>query len=82
MAQSASWPFATTPTAGVVHQNNQAGWVEWDVTANVAAFLAGTAPNNGWIVKKDQENESGRVDYSSRESNFKPELVLTVSPSG
>jgi hypothetical protein len=52
------------------------------VTANVAAFLAGTAPNNGWIVKKDQENESGRVDYSSRESNFKPELVLTVSPSG
>jgi hypothetical protein len=33
-------------------------------------------------VKKDQENESGRVDYSSRESNFKPELVLTVSPSG
>ncbi|MBL8229539.1 MAG: DNRLRE domain-containing protein [Bryobacterales bacterium] len=79
MGQTANWPFVATPTASVTHQNNQTGWVEWNVTADVAAFLAGTATNYGWLIKKDDEGASGRADYGSREGNFKPELVLTVT---
>ena len=81
MAQSSQWPFASTATASISHQNNQSAWVEWDVTADVAAFLAGSAQNYGWIVKKADESQSGRVDYSSREGTFPPVLVLTTATS-
>lgn len=79
MTQSAQWPFVSSPTASLPITSNQAGWVEWDVTADVAAFLAGSSSNYGWIVKKDLEGQAGRVDFSSREGSFKPELSLVVS---
>ena len=41
--------------------------MDYDVTADVAAFLAGT-PNYGWIVKKTAEGASGLVEYASREA--------------
>ena len=79
MNDSSAWPFLEAPTQVTLHENNQTGWVEWDVTADVAAFLAGIAINHGWIVKKVDEGQNGRVDYSSREGAFAPELVITVN---
>lgn len=72
------FPFLTTPTDVVLHQNGQQGVVEWNVTADVAAFLAGT-PNHGWVIKKADESESGLVEYSSREGTFVPELILELN---
>jgi hypothetical protein len=63
-----------------LHVISLAGWVEWDVTADVAAFLSGAAQNNGWIIKKDNEGQPGQVSYSSREGEFKPELQITLGP--
>lgn len=79
MTHSANWPFNPTPTAAVLHSNGQLGTVEWDVTADVQAFLAGTAANYGWLVKKFDEGQSGRVEYSSREGDSPPRLVLELS---
>ncbi len=67
MRNSSQWPFVVTPTAAVLHRNGQSGAVEWDVTPDVAQFLAGTADNFGWIVKKVKELKPGRVKYSSRD---------------
>jgi Glucodextranase, domain B len=77
MNDSSRYPFLVTPTDVIAHMNNQLGAVEWDVTADVQAFLA-SAPNYGWLIKKADESESGRVDYSSREGTVVPELVLTI----
>jgi hypothetical protein len=78
MTQSSQWPFELAPTATMLHTNGQAGWVEWDVTADVAAFLSGEAPNHGWILKKDLEGQPGQVSYSSKEGDFTPELEITL----
>jgi hypothetical protein len=78
MNDSSQWPFAAAPSDVVIHQNGQLGAVEWDVTSDVQAYLAGTATNEGWLIKKVDEGETGKVDYSSREGTFAPELVLTI----
>ena len=62
----------------MVQQNNQTGWVEWDVTADVVQILANSVPNHGWLIRKDNEGQAGQVEYGSRESQYKPELLLTV----
>ena len=77
MQNSAQWPFAASPTSTLDHSNGQLGWVEFDVTADVQAFLSGT-PNCGWIVKKVLEGQNGRVQYSSKEGGNPPQLVLTL----
>jgi hypothetical protein len=72
------WPFLITPTGSVLHTEGLLGWIEFDVTADVQAFLGGTADNFGWILKKDEEGQPGRVDYTSREAGaYGPELLLT-----
>lgn len=43
------------------------GVVEFDVTADVAAFLAG-APNEGWVLGKTNEERQGRIVLLSREN--------------
>ncbi|MFQ5657792.1 MAG: DUF6531 domain-containing protein, partial [Candidatus Methylomirabilales bacterium] len=79
MTNSSLWPFVATPTALALHEKTQTGPVEWDVTADVAAFLAGTATNYGWIVKKVEEGQSGKVEYSSREGVAPPELLINAT---
>ena len=62
-------------TNGLVNQ-----FIEFDVTADVQAFLDGTAQNNGWIVKKTSEGQNGRIDFTSDEGSANnPELVLVFS---
>lgn len=77
MGSAGPVPFALAPTAVVLHENNLSGWVEWDVTADVAQFLNGTQSNYGWIVRKDDEGQAGQVEYSSREGSFSPQLIIT-----
>ncbi len=82
-AQWAGGTFAEEPSDTVLHTNGLAGWVRFDVTADVLDFLAG-APNQGWLVKKTEEGQNGRVDYTSRQGAAaqRPQLVLVVeSPS-
>jgi len=81
--QWAGGQFADEPSDTVLHTNGLAGWISFDVTADVRSFLSGTA-NYGWIVKKTDEGQSGQADYTSREgtADHAPRLVLTVeSPS-
>jgi hypothetical protein len=71
--------FATTATASKLHTNNLTGWVQFDVTADVRAFLTGTL-NYGWVIKKTDESQNGQVDYTSRQGTAGngPRLVLVV----
>ncbi|OGO50865.1 MAG: hypothetical protein A2148_07885 [Chloroflexi bacterium RBG_16_68_14] len=69
--------FDATATDSFLITNGLTGWVEWDVTADVAAFLASTAANYGWIIKKTSEGAAGQVDFTSREGAANdPELYL------
>jgi hypothetical protein len=62
----------------VVLTNASGGWIQFDVTADVQAFLAGTA-DEGWLIQKTDEGQAGRVDLVSREGTAGqgPRLVLT-----
>jgi len=83
-AQWAGGGFAATPTASVLHTRDLAGWVRYDVTADVAAFTRGTA-DFGWLLKKTEENKSGLVEYDSRQGTTgnAPRLVVVfTTPSG
>ncbi len=77
--------FEAAPTASVLLTKGLRGRVSYDVTADVAAFLAGT-PNYGWLLKKTDEGAAGRVEYASRESaseEDRPRLVVTFDiPAG
>src|SRR5258706_3808008 len=78
MGGSSLPPFAMAPTHVILHQNNQTGWVEWDVTGDVRKFLANQASNYGWIIRKDDEGASGQVDYASRENTNPPQLRVQL----
>lgn len=76
--------FLAAATATVPHTKETRGRVRFDVTADVAAFLAGTA-NKGWLLKKANEVLSGRIDYVSREGTSaerRPRLVLVAEVEG
>jgi hypothetical protein len=56
----------------------------WDVTADTAAFVAGTATNYGWMIRDDAENSATArlARFSTREANVlaqAPQLVVTYS---
>jgi hypothetical protein len=90
-------PFGTTvnnpPTAqrtsaitigGAPCQNTATGtYVNgWDVTADLAAFVAGTATNYGWMIRDDAENSATArlARFSTREANVlaqSPQLIIT-----
>jgi hypothetical protein len=71
-------PWVEVATDSALITKGLTGQVEWDVTADVAAFLSGV-PNYGWIIIKDEENQAGHVDFSSREGDSAPRLVLTYT---
>lgn len=69
--------FASSPTATALLTRHLAGTVTFDVTSDVAAFLAGTT-NAGWLLAKTDETESGRVDFVSREASSGQAAQLVV----
>jgi len=74
-------PWVEPATSSALIQNGQTGALSFDVTPDVQAFLAGTAQNDGWIVKKDVEGDSGQVQFGSKEGGSPAQLVLTVASS-
>jgi len=74
-------PIVSTVTASFVVQNGSNGVVPLDVTGDVRAWLAGTAVNHGWLLKKELENISGLAEFGSRESGTPPRLVLSLLQS-
>jgi len=73
--------FASSPTDGIPVGGD---WHEWDVTADVQAFVNGSAPNHGWVIKWDQETSPVRIaGFRAREytgTDFDPRLVITYQP--
>ena len=76
VAAAATSSTSTGMTAGVT--------IRWDVKADVAAFVAGTASNDGWLVKDSAESDVDTgVHFASREhatSSARPSLVITYYP--
>lgn len=72
--------FVENPSDSVKITNDLQGqWIEFDVTNDVKNFLQGT-PNNGWIILKNNEDASGRINFASKESQSNiPQLVITLS---
>jgi hypothetical protein len=58
----------------------------WDVTADTAAFVGGTANNYGWRIADSAEGNATAVDVQFRTKNTAsnaagaPQLVITYSP--
>jgi hypothetical protein len=72
--------FVSTANVRKTITNGLVGWIEFDVTKDVKAFLAGTNNNFGWIIKKTQEDRSGHVFFSSGEATSnQPVLELRYS---
>jgi hypothetical protein len=66
--------------------NTAQGYVSgWDVTSDVQAYAAGTATNNGWMIRDDVENASFAVTaaYLSKANGNgiagSPQLFVTYS---
>ncbi len=76
--------YVAAPSASALYTNAtgnppSGAWVSFEVTADVAAFLAAPAQNFGWLIKKTLESQvNGRVEYTSMEgtAGFAPRLVL------
>lgn len=77
-AAAATGSVATGTTDGV--------WIEWTVTTDVAAFVDGSAANEGWLVRDQEEGAlilGQQGDFSSREhadSAQHPALVVDYYP--
>ena len=69
-------PWVQTATGTVTITSNQTGVVEWDVTADVAAFVSGSAQNYGWLIRKTEEGQNGLVHFGTKESGAPPQLVI------
>ncbi len=79
-AQWSGGSFNAAETAAMLQLNGVVGtYVSFDVTADVAAFLA-AAPNYGWLIKKRSEGANGSIEYTAREGTAgqQPRLVLAV----
>lgn len=79
MGGSGPNPWESAPVATATITNGLTGVVSLDVTAELAAVLAGGGEHHGWLLKKTQEGQAGRVEFGSRESGTPPRLVLEVS---
>ncbi|MCE9653476.1 MAG: DNRLRE domain-containing protein, partial [Nitrosarchaeum sp.] len=72
--------FASTISDSEIITSTTSGWIEFDVTDDVNSLLNGNpADNFGWMIKKSNENNSGRIAFASSEnanSANRPQLVL------
>ena len=88
---SANTPASTSRTSSTdvgnvstctYHTNNSL--VSFDVTADVAAFVSGSATNDGWMIRDDAENGSNnqQTTFTSREGGTlatAPRLFMTYT---
>jgi fibronectin-binding autotransporter adhesin len=72
--------FVSAVTVNKLITNGLTGQIDFDVTKDVKAFLAGTTKNFGWVIKKTQEDRSGHVFFASGEAAAnQPVLELRYS---
>ena len=75
----------TAGTSGGCTYSSAGAYVAWDVTADVAAFVSGSATNDGWEIRDDSETLLGilfnvAMTDSAREAAVQlqaPQLVVT-----
>lgn len=79
MGGSGPHPWEPAPAATATITNGLSGVVSLDVTADLAAVLAGGGEHHGWILKKTLEGQAGRVEFGSRESGIPPRLVMELA---
>ena len=56
--------FDGTATASTITGTAGGVWLIWDVTADVSAYLGGTATNYGWLIKDSAEGISKAYEFS------------------
>src|SRR5262249_50434532 len=75
--------FTATATAASATGTSSGVTLHWNVTADVAAFVGGSAANNGWLVKDANEGSGGfEFQYASSENGtvaLRPNLVVTYT---
>jgi hypothetical protein len=79
--------FAASPDATAPKQAVAQVWYNWDVTARVQSWLAGSSTNYGWMIKcVDENNHNQDWLYQSDTSDavHRPKLVVSdmVAPVG
>ena len=72
-------PYVYAPSGWHVIHNGDTGIASLDVTEDVQQYLDG-GDLFGWLLRKADEGESGRVDFASRETATPPKLVLDWEP--
>ncbi|MBI2919033.1 MAG: DNRLRE domain-containing protein [Chloroflexi bacterium] len=78
-------PVAGSATSTMATGTADDVWLEWTVTSDVQAFLAGSALNHGWRVKDAAEgsDEDYEAEFAARETSGTdddPRLVVTYVP--
>jgi len=79
---SAGGDFAPTATATTPTGTTNGVALEWDVTGDVRAMLAGAVPNTGWLLKDADEGSSVELVFASRENGTiqkRPQLMVTFA---
>lgn len=79
--------YDSTPTDSTSTGTTVNVWVEWDVKTDVQAFVDGTYPNYGWLIKDAEEDSSSakRIGYRTREyseADKRPKLEVTYTTGG
>lgn len=81
MTPHGPFPWVSPRTGTTLVTNGLTGVIEFNVTADVQAFLSGT-PNHGWVIKKTDEEKQGRIVLMQKEGGAAAELLLMVSTPG
>lgn len=69
---------AMTPTDQVLLNNDTREWITFDVSTDIAGYMAGTV-NHGWYVAKQSNSNNERIVFWSREASLGPRLILFVT---
>lgn len=77
MTNESEWPFINNPSSATLIENNQEGEVQLDVTSDIQGFINNSYTNYGWLLKKTNEGQNGRVEFGSRETSNSPRLVIS-----
>ncbi|MBN1943585.1 MAG: DNRLRE domain-containing protein [Phycisphaerae bacterium] len=71
--------YTTTDAASSVI--NATGWAEWDVTAIVQAWYAGTLDNEGFVIRQSDTTNDRRTNFTATEGGGNaPLLEITYTP--
>jgi hypothetical protein len=79
--QSARTSSSDVGPLGCANSTLNAYTTGWNVTTDVAAFVAGTSTNNGWMIRDDVEDsgtQAKTTTFYSREANSinSPQLII------